>query len=345
MKNANIIVMGKSGVGKSTLINAILGEQKEETGSGKAVTSENEAYAATLPIGSEEVNLDLLDTVGLELDSNLNAEIIQSVRWHIDEFMEDTEDTDEIHMVWYCVNPNTNRFEDFEVNFIRKMMFDHEIPFMIVLTQCYDLQQENAIKEAILKDFPDMPIHSLLAEKTSKVSAYGVQGLLEKTITKFNDYKLNILNEKLKLVNTDMEKQQAEREEIIELGRLKAGAIVREKAESAFVLGCIPGVSAVALQSQFTAVCTEVAAAFGIRINEDAVAAIVAVWIVGLVVLPVTLIPVLAGAMARDVIKDMGQEFTDTIASVIKDSTDSELYDSELISMRLVDEIKQRQHN
>lgn len=345
MKNANIIVMGKSGAGKSTLVNAVLGEKKAKTGTGQSVTLENEAYLTVAQIGSRQIVTELLDTVGLELDSSLNTETIRSVRRRIDGLSRDAEDPNEVHMVWYCVNPNANRFEDFEVNFIRKTMFDCEIPFMIVLTQCYDEQQENAMKEVILKDFPDIPIHSVLAEKTSKAAAFGVQELLEKTVTRFNEYKLNILNEKLKRVNTDMEKQQAEREEMIELGRLKAGAIVREKAESAFVLGCIPVVSAVALQSQFTAVCTEVSAAFGIRLNEDAAAAIAAVWVVGLIVLPIALIPGLAGSMARSVITDMGMEFTDTIADVIRDSADAELYDSELISMRLVDEIKQRKNS
>ena len=344
MKKANIIAMGKSGVGKSTLINAVLGEKKAAIGTGEAATPEIEVYKTTAHLDSEEVSLELLDTAGLELDSSLNAEIIQSVQSRIDELTEDAEDTDEIHMVWYCVNPNANRFEDFEADFIREMMYDYEIPVVTVLTQCYDEQQEEAMREAILKDFPDMPVHSVLAEKTSRVAAYGVQELLEKTVTQFNEYKLNILNEKLKWVNTDMEKQQAKREEIIELGRLRAGAIVREKAESAFVLGCIPVVSAVALQSQFTAVCTEVSAAFGIRLNEDAAAAIAAVWIVGLVVLPIALIPGLSGSMARYVIRDMGMEFTDIIADVIRDSTDAELYDSELISMRLADEIRQRKN-
>ena len=58
--------------------------------------------------------------------------------------------------------------------------------------------------------------------------------------------------------------------------------------------------------------------------------------------LPIAIIPVLAGAMARDLIKDLGQQFIDTIVSVIMDSSDAELYDNELMSSRLVNEIKSR---
>ena len=143
-------------------------------------------------------------------------------------------------------------------------------------------------------------------------------------------------------MNTDLEEQQAQRQEMIDLGILKAGAIIREKAESAFVLGCIPGASAVAMPSQYTAVCTEIASAFGIKIGEEAIAEIVGIWIAGLAILPLTLIPVFAGALARDVVKDLGQQFLDSIVSVITDSSDAELYDSELVSMRLVNEIRQR---
>lgn len=339
---ANIIVMGKGGAGKSTLINTILGEKRAKTGIGQAVTLKNKTYGTTVRICSEKVTLELMDTVGFELDSTINTKIIQSVQRRIDELIRYSGNINEIQMVWYCVNPNGNRFEDFEVNFIRKMMYEYETPFMIVLTQCFDVQQEKAMREAILKDFPDIPIESVLAEKTSRVDAYGVQELLEKTVTQFNDYKMNVLKKKLEQVNTSWKEHQDRRAKMLERGTLKASKIVKEKAEAAFVLGCIPGVSTVALQSQFTAVCTEVAAAFGITMNEDTVSAIAAIWVVGLVMLPIAIIPVLAGAMAKDLIKDLGQQFIDTIVSVIMDSSNSELYDNDLMSKRLINEIKSR---
>lgn len=59
MKRGNVLVIGNSGVGKSTLINAVLGEEKAETGWGtKGTTDHLEIYESDeIPLG---LNLRLL---------------------------------------------------------------------------------------------------------------------------------------------------------------------------------------------------------------------------------------------------------------------------------------------
>ena len=44
MSNVNLVVMGKTGAGKSTLINAVLEEDLAPTGTGQAVTKKNQLY-------------------------------------------------------------------------------------------------------------------------------------------------------------------------------------------------------------------------------------------------------------------------------------------------------------
>ena len=44
MKKVRIVIMGKTGVGKSTIINAVLGEEKAQTGNGVAITKKNQEY-------------------------------------------------------------------------------------------------------------------------------------------------------------------------------------------------------------------------------------------------------------------------------------------------------------
>ena len=61
MERGNVLVIGNSGVGKSTLINAVLGEEKAETGWGsKGTTDKLTIYE------SENISFRIIDTIGFE---------------------------------------------------------------------------------------------------------------------------------------------------------------------------------------------------------------------------------------------------------------------------------------
>ena len=58
----NFIIIGTSGVGKSTLINELFGEKLAAEGNGKRTTTENKKYESKLvPF------MSILDTVGTEI--------------------------------------------------------------------------------------------------------------------------------------------------------------------------------------------------------------------------------------------------------------------------------------
>ncbi len=59
--NISILIAGRSGVGKSTLINAVFQQKMAETGQGKPVTQN------TREITKEGVPLTIFDTRGLEM--------------------------------------------------------------------------------------------------------------------------------------------------------------------------------------------------------------------------------------------------------------------------------------
>lgn len=121
----NLMVIGKTGVGKSTLINAVFREELVKTGQGKPVTKH------LRKITKEGIPLVLYDTKGLELSS----EALEQVTEEIDETLKSLEDNPEehIHMLWYCIQAGSNRIEDYEIDLIKH--FSEKLPVILVLTQ------------------------------------------------------------------------------------------------------------------------------------------------------------------------------------------------------------------
>ena len=62
MEKGNVLVIGNSGVGKSTLINAVLGEERAVTGYGTAGTTKELAIYE-----SQEIPFRVIDTVGYDI--------------------------------------------------------------------------------------------------------------------------------------------------------------------------------------------------------------------------------------------------------------------------------------
>ncbi len=73
MAPVNILVAGKTGVGKSTLINAVFRENLTQTGIGKPVTKHLER------ITKEGIPLVLFDTKGFELSEQVQKEVRKEV--------------------------------------------------------------------------------------------------------------------------------------------------------------------------------------------------------------------------------------------------------------------------
>ncbi|MFH5836026.1 YcjF family protein [Proteiniclasticum sp. C24MP] len=133
MNPINIMLAGKTGVGKSTLINHIFRENLAATGTGKPVTKHLEK------ITKEGVPITLYDTKGLELNPSVQAQVRKEVFDEIRRLNQYGEEKDKIHVVWYCLNAGSSRLESFEEGFIREL--SEVLPVVVVLTQ--SIQDEN----------------------------------------------------------------------------------------------------------------------------------------------------------------------------------------------------------
>lgn len=122
----NLALFGKTGVGKSTLVNAVFGTEVAATGVGAPVTLTSHLYL------DRRGSLGLVDTRGLEIgkdDKELIDELTKVVKGMRKQRLED-----QIHVAWYCIRGLDRRFEDAEAAFIRKLD-ELGIPVICVMTQ------------------------------------------------------------------------------------------------------------------------------------------------------------------------------------------------------------------
>lgn len=164
-----ILFTGKTGVGKSTLVNAIFGNDVAQTSIGAPVTRGIKTY--------ETETLRLYDTEGLEMLKSQQEDVIKKIKKEVT--------SDNLHCIVYCVNANSNRFEEFEENFVEEMS-ELGVPVVVVITQAYNQKISADLKSYIDEkclDVSDVLLTLALPyqinEDCPTIDAYGVNELVE----------------------------------------------------------------------------------------------------------------------------------------------------------------------
>lgn len=182
LKTLNIIVAGKTGVGKSTLINSVFREKLAETGMGKPVTDHMRK------IVKKGVPLAIYDTRGFELGKEVQAEVKQEVIDTISKGLATQDINKAIHCIWYCINTASNRIEPEELEWLRELSKDNQImqvPIIIVLTQSFSKKKAQEMRTMILKENLDViQVIPVLAEDyeiedLGTAKAYGLDVLIK----------------------------------------------------------------------------------------------------------------------------------------------------------------------
>lgn len=196
LRTANIMVAGKTGTGKSTLLNAIFGEDVAETGTGRPVTEHIDEYK------HESIPIHIWDTVGLELDSEKTRQSIDEIKRTIASKTESKDKLDQIHAIWYCINSGSNRYEGAELDFIKEL-YAIGVPFTIVLTQCFGAKKKISEFEDVIRkineemELTNISIVRVLAQEYEveidedtivKKPAFGLEELVEMTMDQLPEY-------------------------------------------------------------------------------------------------------------------------------------------------------------
>lgn len=189
-KKANILVMGNSGTGKSTLINAVFNFDEATVGIGHAGTENMQPYE------KENVSFRIIDTKGLEFGFLAQLKTKNQIKKWLKQGINKLAEDKYIHIIWYCVDATSKRLFDKNLDSIKNVAkMWKNIPIMIVLTKSYSETEisENIkmVKDCIgkyknNKDLNIVDIIPVVAQQFSinnetTVPSIGVDLLVEKT--------------------------------------------------------------------------------------------------------------------------------------------------------------------
>lgn len=165
----NIIIAGRTGVGKSTLINAVFQGKYADTGQGRPVTT------TTREITKEGIPLAIWDTRGLEMAAY--KETISKLEELVISRSRDTDSNRHIHVAWLCVHEDGRRVEEAEIE-LHKTLARH-MPVIGVITKARADQGFKAEVQHLLPETRNVVRVRAIAEQLDEGHSLSPMGLTE----------------------------------------------------------------------------------------------------------------------------------------------------------------------
>lgn len=271
LKTLNVMILGKTGVGKSTLINNMFNKKMADVGVGKPITKDIKKI--TLP----DFPLAIFDTPGLELSGDFNVDsLMDAVVNEIDKGIRSGDISQAIHCIWYCISTPSHRIEQTEIDFLKKFLgktSEYDVPVIVVLTQSYSKRDAQKLKSEVEKEnLPIVNVVPVLAENYEiddeyTAKAYGLERLSE--------IMNNVIPDAVQKTFIAVQKVN------LELKKGKAQAVVASSAVAAAATGAvpIPFSDAAVLVPEQIAMIGGITAIFGVPMDQGTVMAIISATI------------------------------------------------------------------
>lgn len=266
MDKGNVLVIGNSGVGKSTLINAVLGKEVAKTSWGtNGTTTKLEIYE------SDQIPFRIIDSIGFQPSLIKETQAINAVKkWSRESTDDKNNNNHQINVIWFCVEGTSSKiFPEAIKNLSRATSMWKSVPIIVVVTKSYsELEREDNIKlvnsafakqkcSKNLKDVVPVVAQSYQLNSTAIAPPFG--------ITKLIDVTNNVMPEGIKAAAADISSFKLKRKRVL------AQSVVGTTVAAGAVVGAvpIPFADAIILTPLEIAEVNGIATVYGINKGEE----------------------------------------------------------------------------
>lgn len=173
ISHVNIMIVGGTGVGKSSLINTIFLKEIAKVGNGKPITQGIVKYQ------TPNMPIIIFDTEGYEIidgaidNSNFEKNVMTEIRKRQASTLKE-----QIHLYWYCISAGNHRITEYDLNNIRQLT-NLGIKLAIVITQC-DSEEVNdegqgVTSQAFRQVLREQGIHNAVFETSTLLGSTALQ--------------------------------------------------------------------------------------------------------------------------------------------------------------------------